>query len=165
MTNKCTKHCSPLTRTQHLQKVFDNPVPDKIDITADKLNNCYSQIEEELDELSQIIADLYFGKLDKDSKELVDEVSDVANDLIEYIQQMVIQCGLKEKVERDSYAIYENNLTKVCKTEEDARKTLEMYLEKGVECEATKNFEGDYVVKRVSDGKVMKPWDFKSVEL
>ena len=159
--SKCTKHCSPLARTEHLEKVFDNDIPRDVTISTGKLHRCYASVEDGLDDLAQVIADNYFGKNPDVSKQLVK----TAIDIVESVNTMIIQCGLREKFEEASYESYENNLTKVCHTEEDARKTLEMYLEKGAECEATKNFEGNFVIKRIVDKKVVKPISYKSVEL
>ena len=161
----CSKIVPAIERTKHLQEVWCNDVPDTPNVTLGKLLNSHHQIEEELSELTDIIGEITNLEYTEDSDRCIEKVSDVAVDLIEYINQMLVNCGLVDRFNTDSYKIYENNLTKTCDTFEDAVKTVAMYQEKGVECFIDSHPLGWYVVKRLSDNKVMKPWDFVSVEL
>jgi NTP pyrophosphatase (non-canonical NTP hydrolase) len=142
-----------------------NDVPDTPTITVKTLNNSYSKINEELGELADAITAIYSGEIKADSQEAVKEVLDVAVDLVAYINEMVVNCGLADLYEEADYKVYLNNATKICKDEEEARKTLDMYYKKGVVCDAYKHPDGHFIIKRCSDGKIMKGINYKSVEL
>lgn len=147
---------TPLERTKHLQEHWGFETPSEPDIRIETLKASLSQISEELVELDEII-DEFDGMTDG---EKIREVSDVAIDLMEYVQQMIVRCGLVDRYVVDSHKIYENNLTKICTTKLEAGITAEHYGECYVEA------VGDHwVVKRMTDHKVMKPLGFVPVEL
>lgn len=162
----CVKTSTSMQRTESLQKHWNNPVPDEPIISLDRLKGCYSQLLAEVHELNDIINSMEArGLSQSNQKEDIDEVSDNILDIIEYSQQLAVNCGITDKVEKDSYLIYENNWTKVCETEELAKETQMMYLKDGLDTYIDKNKNGFYVVKCVNTGHVKKPVGFEKVVL
>jgi hypothetical protein len=103
-------------------------------------------IEEELDELKDAIEN-------KDIVEVFDAILDIA-----YVGlgNGAMVFGLKDKIEAGYAEVQASNLSKICSTEEEAIKTVEVRSrEQGTECHFEKTKYG-YVVYRSHDNKVMK---------
>lgn len=155
---------TPLERTKFLQQWWGNETPTEPLINdIEVVKGCYNQIKDEVGEIQRdVIEGYYEGVYQQD---LLKHARDVIVDIFEFTNQFAVRIGVDELIQGDAVKIFKNNMTKVCKTEEDADKTVAMYTDKGVEC--TKQFIeqfGHWVVKDV-DNKVLKPWNFKSVEL
>jgi len=103
-------------------------------------------IQEELDELKEAIEN-------KDIVEVLDAILDIA-----YVGlgNGAMVFGLKDKIEAGYAEVQASNLSKICSTEEEAIKTVEVRSkEQGAECHYEKTKYG-YVVFRSHDNKVMK---------
>jgi hypothetical protein len=103
-------------------------------------------IQEELDELKEAIEN-------KDIVEVLDAILDIA-----YVGlgNGAMVFGLKDKIEAGYAEVQASNLSKICSTEEEAIKTVEVRSkEQGAECHYEKTKYG-YVVYRSHDNKVMK---------
>ena len=98
-----------------------------------------------------------------------------ANSVVEVLDGtvdiLVVTLGLLQKLQYAGVnidgalsAVAENNLSKFTKSEEIANLSVASYEKKGEKVYVTK-FGDLYIIKRLSDDKVMKPIDFKSVEL
>lgn len=152
---------TPIERTEHLQRVWGFGVPKEGGIaTQEDIVKSYEMIAEELEEMKELIDN--FGHYS--FSEMDDELSDVIVDMMEYLQQLAVRTGVASRYARDSYAIYCNNLTKVCLTLKEAEETLNKYLDQGVTCYA-EPVGSHWVVKRSADHKVMKPAGFVPVTL
>ena len=158
----CTKSAAPIQRTVALQQRWGFPTPETPIIRLHDLRGCYEQINAELMELAEIIDDF----TEMTTEELITEVSDVAIDLLEYVQQMIVRTGMVQKVEEDSYKIYLNNCTKVCDSYKEAVETQEMYDDAGIETyiDYVQQFNL-YVVKNCETSHVVKPKGFVPVQL
>lgn len=130
-------------------------------------------IFEELHELAVAMGqDEYFHQLCKQtiekpvSKESPNavEVLDAYCDLDYVISGSILTHGLQNVYNLAFTEVHENNMSKFCKSEEEAEKTAEDYDNKGVKCFIRQ--VGEYwVVKRSADGKVLKPNSYKAVNL
>jgi len=103
-------------------------------------------IQEELDELKEAIEN-------RDIVEVLDAILDIA-----YVGlgNGAMVFGLKDKIEAGYAEVQASNLSKICSTEDEAIKTVEVRSkEQGAECHYEKTKYG-YVVYRSHDNKVMK---------
>lgn len=141
-------------------------LPDDPQITYDELSGTYSQLVEELDEWGDILDDSHHHHCNQITQEHIKDFRDVSVDLIFYILQSVVRTGQSEVFMEDFKKIYENNMTKVVHDPKVLEETLDMYHQKGVDVYAEKVMPyGHWVVKRQGDNKIMKPSNFRSVEL
>lgn len=164
MDNACTKTATPLTKTKHLQEVWNFKIPEEPVINLQDLKGCHAQLKDELEELQELIQNIESNRYIY-TQEDIDELSDVCIDIIEYCQQLIVRSGLSERYTKDSHAIYENNLTKTCETQKEAEETLSMYLRDGIVCYADKNKWGQWVIKDSETDHVKKPVGFVPVKL
>ena len=146
-----------------LQNYWGFEVPSTFTLNIEDVENCHKQISDELTEIIRDVIDPYTqGAFTEDLKK---GLLDVSIDLTFFLMQMIVRQGLAQEFDGAFRKIFDNNMSKVCKNEEDADKTVAMYAEKGVEC--SKQFVemfGHWVVKD-KDNKVLKPWNFESVKL
>jgi NTP pyrophosphatase (non-canonical NTP hydrolase) len=107
-------------------------------------------IDEEVTELKDALAQ---------EKPSVDEIADAIGDLYFVVTQMANIFGLSpdEIIQK----VYDSNMTKIITNEIDADKTIQAYKAKGVDCYYIKLDNGNYIVKRMSDNKVLKSIKFK----
>lgn len=64
--------------------------------------------------------------------------------------------------------VCENNMSKIFTNHADAEDTINYYKSQGVDCYISSSVVNDaeyYAVRRMSDNKIMKPMDFKAVDL
>jgi len=112
-------------------------------------------IQEELDELNQAVKD-------GDIVEILDALCDIA-----YVGlgNGTLAFGLKDKILPAYAEVQASNLSKVCKTVEEAEDTVKFRSqEQGEPCHFEK-VENHYVVYRTSDSKVMKALSYKRPDL
>lgn len=131
---------------------------------------------------------VYAGKADKfESQDIQRQISLISEELKETIEGfesnsavevldgtidiLVVTLGLLQKlqyagvdIEGALSAVAENNLSKFTEDPDVASLTVASYQRKGEAVYVT-DFGAKKVIKRLSDDKVMKPIDFKSVEL
>lgn len=113
-----------------------------------------SFIQEELDELKQAIED-------KDIVGIFDGLLDLT-----YVGlgNGALVFGLKDKMLKGYAEVQASNLSKICKTEEEAKQTVEVRSQKYGPCHYEKTGDG-FVVYRSSDNKVMKSINYFSPNL
>ncbi len=136
-------------------KTFDHPVVDQPAIPAE--NRCQLRvalIAEELKELEVAI-------LEKDIVSVADALCD-----IQYVLSgAILEFGLGEKFNELFEEVQRSNMSKACTTEEEAKKTLQFYLEKdGTECYYREK-EGKWLVYRKADNKTIKSVGYSPVDL
>lgn len=132
-------------------QVFGHLISPKPTLPSEKTLNFRSNfIKEELDELRK-------GSEEGDLVEVADGLGD-----IQYVLDgFFIECGLHDKKDAIMAEIHRSNMSKVCRTQEDAERTIE---ELDVPAHWEKRGEF-FVVKRTSDGKVMKAWNYSPADL
>ncbi|MEZ4907590.1 MAG: nucleoside triphosphate pyrophosphohydrolase family protein [Saprospiraceae bacterium] len=130
--------------------IVENPkIPGK-----DRIDLRLSLIEEELNELKTAISE----------NDLV-EVADAFADLQYVLSGAILEFGLGPKFKAIFDEVQRSNMSKLCKSLDEAEKTKEYYLrERGVESYIEK-VDDEYQVSRVGDGKVLKSINYSPPEI
>jgi len=144
-----------LNQVAEFHRTFKHPILDEPTIPAkERCELRVSLIAEELDELRQAIAD-------KDMVEIADALCD-----IQYVLSgAVLEFGLGDKFKTLFDEVQRSNMSKTCKTMEEAEATMEHYKKtKGVDSYVKK--AGDvYLVYRTADNKTLKSVEYSPADL
>lgn len=147
-----------LTSVAEFHKTFQHPILDTPQIpTADRCKLRVSLIAEELKELEEAIQ----------ANDLV-EVADALCDIQYVLAGAVLEFGLQDKFNALFEEVQRSNMSKACKSVEEAEATMKFYKEeKGVDA-YYKEVDGLYLVYRAEDHKTLKsihysPADLKSI--
>ena len=154
MTNRF-KEPLPLNDVGDFHETFDLPILDKPQIPSKE--RCLLRInliEEELSELKEAI----------DQNDLT-EVADAFCDLQYVLSGAILEFGLGEKFKILFEEVQRSNMSKTCKTYEEAEATQKYYKEeKGMESHIVKKGE-EYLVYRIDDGKVLKSVNYSPANI
>lgn len=92
-------------------------------------------------------------------------VADALGDVQYVLDGFILECGMHKHKAAILAEIHRSNMSKVCKTEEEAKQTCDyIFYEKTTPCFYEK--QGDvWVVKRSEDGKVMKSINYFKPDL
>lgn len=146
-----------LTSVAEFHKTFQHPVLEEPTIpSAARCSLRVALIAEELKELQEAI----------ENKDIV-EIADALCDIQYVLSGAVLEFGLKDKFNSLFEEVQRSNMSKACKTEEEAKATQAHYLAKGVNS-YYKEIDGLFLVYRDSDNKTLKsvnysPADLKSI--
>ncbi len=144
-----------LNMVADFHKTFKHPVLHEPAIPSeDRCKLRVALIAEELKELEVAI-------LEKDIVEVADALCD-----IQYVLAgAILEFGLGEKFKALFEEVQRSNMSKACKSEEEARKTVEHYQKKdGTEC-YYKLEEGKWLVYRKGDNKTIKSINYSPANL
>jgi len=144
-----------LNQVAQFHKTFQHPVVDTPAIPSeDRCKLRVSLIAEELKELEEAIAD-------NDMVEIADALCD-----IQYVLSgAVLEFGLGEKFVELFDEVQRSNMSKACKTEEEAIATLEHYKQKDGTEGYYKEKDGLYLVFRNRDHKTLKSVEYSPASL
>lgn len=131
---------------QPILNKFKLPKNDRVDL---RLNLLY----EELEELEIAIND----------NNLV-EVADALVDIQYVLCGAILEFGLHEKFIECFKAIHKSNMSKLCKTKEEALESCTNYTKLGVDVRYEKHNDY-YIIYRQNDNKVLKSINYKPVNL
>ncbi len=134
---------------------FDLPILDSPVIPhEDRCKLRINLIEEELNELKEAIA----------NDDLV-EVADAFCDLQYVLSGAILEFGLADKFKTLFDEVQRSNLSKTCKTLDEAQQTVKHYADKdGTKSEIKQ--KGDmYLVYRINDGKVLKSVNYSQADI
>lgn len=146
-----------LTSVAEFHKTFQHPILDSPTIPSEtRCKLRVSLIAEELKELQEAI----------DDKDIV-EIADALADIQYVLSGAILEFGLAEKFNDLFNEVQRSNMSKACKTVEEAVATQEHYRAKGVES-YYKEIDGKFLVFREGDDKTLKsiaysPADLKSI--
>lgn len=146
-----------LTAVAEFHKTFKHPIlPNPAIPDEQRCKLRVSLIAEELRELEEAIA----------AKDLV-EIADALCDIQYVLSGAVLEFGMAEKFNDLFNEVQRSNMSKACKTIEEAEATLAHYRAKGVDC-FYEEADGHYLVYRTEDRKTLKsvrysPADLKSI--
>ncbi len=143
-----------LTSVADFHKTFKHPVLPEPTIPDEK--RCKLRVAllaEELNELEEAIA----------AKDIT-EVADALCDLQYVLSGAVLEFGLAEKFAELFDEVQRSNMSKACKTLQEAEETVAHYQNKGVPCfyEAA---DGHYLVYRAEDRKTLKSIYYSPADL
>ena len=143
-----------LTSVALFHETFKHPVlPSPIIPEKVRCDLRVALLAEELKELEEAIA----------NNDLV-EVADALCDLQYVLSGAILEFGLGEKFKTLFDEVQRSNMSKACKTEDEAKATVAHYNAKGTECFYEK--EGDlYLVFREGDRKTLKSVAYSPADL
>jgi predicted HAD superfamily Cof-like phosphohydrolase len=141
---KCAGHS---VHTEHQLNIFDEH-PEVVDLRL-KL------IQEEVGELEQAIKD-------KNFTEVIDALSDIL-----YVVYGA-GCSMGINLDKTFNLVHESNMTKFCKTEQEAQETVEWYKlneKRYKEPSYRKSEDGEHwIVFNAENGKILKSCEYKPVQ-
>jgi predicted HAD superfamily Cof-like phosphohydrolase len=149
------KQPDALNLVAEFHKTFKHPILPFPTIPAEnRCNLRVALLAEELKELEVAI-------LEND----IVGIADALCDLQYVLSGAILEFGLGEKFAPLFEEVQRSNMSKACKTEDEARQTVEHYLKKdGTEC-YYKEEEGKFLVYRKSDNKTIKSIDYSPANL
>ncbi len=146
---------APLNSVAEFHTTFKHPILDSPQIPSKE--RCKLRIElisEELKELQEGI----------DKGSIVD-IADAFCDLQYVLSGAILEFGLSQKFKELFDEVHRSNMSKACKSEAEARKTVQFYKEYH-DCEASYQQEGDlFLVYRTPDHKVLKSVNYSPADL
>lgn len=145
----------PLNQVAEFHRVFKHPIENKPTIPAeDRCRLRVNLLAEELKELEQAI----------ENKDIV-EIADALCDMQYVLAGAVLEFGLGEKFKALFDEVQRSNMSKVCRSEEEAEKTIDHYrATRGVESYCVSE-NGHYLVYRSSDHKTLKSVNYSPANL
>ena len=149
------KQPDALNLVAEFHKTFKHPILDKPTIPGeDRCKLRVALIAEELKELEVAI-------LEKDIVSVADALCD-----IQYVLSgAILEFGLADKFSALFEEVQRSNMSKACRTEDEAKATVEHYLKKdGTEC-YYKEEDGKWLVYRKSDNKTIKSINYSPADL
>lgn len=124
------------------------------------------RLKQQLKLVQDEVAELEEALNNKDHPEILKESLDVLVCLYGFI---TIQKAAGVDVYEGAEEVCNNNLSKIMNNEDEAKKTVEYHASKGVASyiEEKKYYPAEwyYAVRRTSDSKVLKPYNYKKVDL
>ncbi|MBK9734627.1 MAG: nucleoside triphosphate pyrophosphohydrolase family protein [Saprospiraceae bacterium] len=144
-----------LSSVAAFHEIFNLPVLSSPEIPDEKRCNLrIALLQEELDELKTAI-------LEND----IVAVADAFSDLQYVLSGAVLEFGLASRFKKLFDEVQRSNMSKTCKSLDEAHATQKYYLEE----KATESFiheqEGEYLVFRKSDKKVLKSVNYSEADL
>ena len=148
------KEPKTLSAVAEFHKTFQHPVLDTPQIPDEKRCTLrISLLAEELNELKEAVED----------KDLV-EIADALCDIQYVLSGAVLEFGLKDKFKDLFDEVQRSNMSKACKTREEAERTQTHYQKQGVESRI-EEIDGKFLVFRIPDNKTLKSVDYSPADL
>lgn len=149
------KKLDALNQVKEFHNTFDVPVLKNPEIPSEERCELrISLIQEELNELSEAIK----------NKDLV-EIADALCDLQYVLSGTVLEFGLGKKFPKLFDEVQRSNMSKACKTQQEAISTISHYKKKDGTESMYKQVGDKWVVYRMSDNKVLKSVNYSPAEL
>lgn len=143
-----------LEKVEEFHKMFDLPVLEEPTIPSKERTDLrISLLEEELGELKEAIKE----------NDMV-EVFDAFNDILYILGGSILEFGMQNKFNEGFDEVHRSNMSKACKSMQDALATISHYKQKdGVESNLFEK-QDNYIVKR-NDGKLLKSINYSPADL
>lgn len=145
----------PLNQVAEFHKTFNHPIEQKPLIPSkERCKLRVSLLQEELKELEDAIND----------NDIV-EIADALCDIQYVLSGAVLEFGLGDKFKELFEEVQRSNMSKSCKSEEEAQQTVEFYKnEKNTDC-FYKEVDGHFLVYRKGDHKTLKSINYSPADL
>ncbi len=144
-----------LTSVAEFHKTFQHPILDSPQIPSEaRCKLRVALIAEELEELEQAIKD----------KDIV-EIADALCDIQYVLSGAILEFGLKDKFSELFDEVQRSNMSKACKSVEEAEATMKHYFEKDGTESYFKEVDGLFLVFRKGDDKTLKSVDYSPADL
>jgi len=145
----------PLNSVSEFHRTFKHPIEKEPVIPArERCELRVALLREELEELEHAIKD----------NDLV-EVADALCDIQYVLSGAILEFGLAEKFKALFDEVQRSNMSKSCKTMEEAQATVEHYRQKDGTESYIKEVDGHFLVYRKSDNKTMKSVRYSPADL
>lgn len=143
--NQKFQKMNPLNQVAEFHSTFGHPILDKPQLIDEKRSDLRIELlQEELNELKQAIAD---GN--------IVEIADALADLQYVLSGAVLEFGLGQLFPTVFDEVQRSNMSKACKSKEEAAETQEKYLNEEIATIAEE--KGDYwIITRAGDNKILK---------
>ena len=149
------KDTNSLNQVAEFHNTFKHPVlPQPTIPSKERCELRISLLAEELKELQQAVND----------NNLV-EVADALCDLQYVLAGAILEFGLGEKFKELFDEVHRSNMSKACKTPEEANLTIEHYKNTASTESYHKEIDGLYLVYRQSDNKTLKSINYSPADL
>src|ERR1700761_628277 len=149
------KDTNSLNQVAEFHTTFKHPIlPTPIIPSKERSALRISLLAEELKELQQAV----------DDNDLV-EVADALCDLQYVLAGAILEFGLGEKFKELFDEVHRSNMSKACKTELEANKTIEHYKSNGNTDSYQKEIDGMFLVYRTGDNKTLKSVNYSPADL
>jgi len=149
------KKLNSLNQVADFHRTFKHPVVDEPAIPSpERCRLRVSLIAEELKELQEAI----------DANDLV-EVADALCDIQYVLSGAVLEFGLGEKFPELFDEVQRSNMSKACRSREEAEATMKHYYEKDGTESYYKEADGLFLVYRKSDNKTLKSINYSPANL
>lgn len=144
-----------LTSVAEFHTTFKHPVLDTPQMPpASRANLRVALLAEELKELEEAIA-----------QNDLTEVADALCDLQYVLAGAILEFGLKDKFATLFDEVHRSNMSKACKTVEEAEATMQHYFQKDGTESYYKEQDGLYLVYRKADDKTLKSINYSPADL
>ena len=136
-------------------KTFKLPIEEKPIIPlSSRCELRINLLQEELDELKEAI----------ENDDLV-EVADALADIQYVLSGAILEFGLGDKFNQLFTEVQRSNMSKTCKTIEEAEKTAKHYHENKGMPSRIEESNGEFLVYRIADGKVLKSINYSPADI
>jgi predicted HAD superfamily Cof-like phosphohydrolase len=154
-SNIMIKDTNSLNQVAEFHTTFKHPIIEKAAIPSkERCELRVSLLAEELKELQEAVND----------NNLV-EVADALCDLQYVLAGAILEFGLGEKFKELFDEVHRSNMSKACKTIEEANLTIEHYKNTANTESYYKEIDGLFLVYRVSDNKTLKSVNYSPADL
>lgn len=144
-----------LSQVAEFHQTFKHPIVDQASIPSKVRSQLrIDLIAEELKELQEAV----------DNNDLV-EVADALCDLQYVLAGAVLEFGLAANFKRLFDEVHRSNMSKACKTVDEAEQTIAHYLQKDKVEAYYKEIEGLYLVYRKGDDKTLKSINYSPADI
>ena len=144
-----------LNAVSEFHETFKAPILETPQIpSSDRCELRVSLLQEELNELKQAIED----------NNLV-EIADALADLQYVLSGAVLEFGLKDKFNTLFNEVQRSNMSKACRSQQEALETLSYYKQKDGTEGRYEKINGKYIVYRSADNKVLKSVGYSPASL
>jgi predicted HAD superfamily Cof-like phosphohydrolase len=153
---KTIQEPNALNKVAQFHRLFQHPVLESPQIPSKQRTGLrVSLIQEELNELKEAI-----------EKNDIVEVADALADLQYVLSGTILEFGMKDKFTDIFNEVHRSNMTKACKTEDEAIETVKSYKKgcPGVEYHY-ELIEGKYLVYRTEDRKTLKSIYYEQADI
>lgn len=118
------------------------------------------------------LSDFRVRLINEEKKELDDaleendpvETLDALCDLQYVLSGAIVALGYKDNFNKAFAEVHRSNMSKACKNMQEVAETIAHYKSKGEECHCTGE-EGEYIIRRDSDGKILKSINYSPADL
>jgi predicted HAD superfamily Cof-like phosphohydrolase len=149
------KDLNSLNQVAEFHTTFKHPIkPTPVIPSKERCNLRVELLAEELKELQQAI----------DDNNLV-EIADALCDLQYVLSGAVLEFGLGEKFKELFDEVHRSNMSKACKTIEEANNTVEHYKSNNNTQSYHKEIDGLFLVYRTADDKTLKSVNYSPADL